>query len=155
MPIYDYRCPGGHVFERLVPISARDAQCCPACGEAGAKLPSAVAITGLASPGLSKDQMPQTWKGTGGADREYVGALRRQWDSRQRLEEKYPELQGDRRPVLAHEGRYHNAPLRAGDPLPTTTSGQPHAHPHAHPHSHPATPATPASPGTSPSQSGE
>jgi alcohol dehydrogenase class IV len=29
--------------------------------------------------------------------------------------EKYPELRGDQRPVLAHEGRYHAKPLRAGD----------------------------------------
>lgn len=36
---------------------------------------------------------------------------------REKLEEKYPELAGDRRPVLAHEGAFANAPLRAGDPL--------------------------------------
>lgn len=120
MPMYDYRCASGHLFERLVPIAAGDSQPCPACDQDGIKIPSRVAIGGLASPGLSRDQMPQTWKGTGGADREYVGHLRRQWDSRQRLEEKYPELQGDRRPVLAHEGRYHDTPLRAGDvPAPT------------------------------------
>jgi hypothetical protein len=45
-----------------------------------------------------------------------VGQLRRQWDARRKLEEKYPELRGDQRPVLAHEGRYHARPLRAGDP---------------------------------------
>jgi hypothetical protein len=41
--------------------------------------------------------------------------MQRQWDRRQQLETKYPELVGDTRPILAHEGRYHNAPLRAGD----------------------------------------
>jgi hypothetical protein len=44
-----------------------------------------------------------------------VGQLRRQWSARQKLEEKYPELRGDQRPVLAHEGKYHAKPLRAGD----------------------------------------
>ena len=38
------------------------------------------------------------------------------WGARQKLEEKYPELRGDQRPVLAHEGKYHDKPLRAGDP---------------------------------------
>lgn len=134
MPIYDYACPSGHKFERLVPIAAGESQDCPACGEAAAKVPSAVAITGLASPGLSLEQMPQTWKGTGGADPEYVGKLRRTWDRRKKLEETYPELQGDRRPVLAHEGRYADVPLRAGDnPSPQAGQGHGHAHPHPPP----------------------
>jgi len=30
------------------------------------------------------------------------------------------ELAGDRRPIVAHEGRFEHAPLRAGDPLPKT-----------------------------------
>jgi len=119
MPTYDYRCAEGHAFERLVPISEGFSQDCPSCGLDAPKVPSRVAILGRADPGLSKDQMPQTWKGTHNADREYVGHLRRQWEGRQRLEEKYPELAGDQRPILAHEGRYHGAPLRAGDPEPT------------------------------------
>ena len=36
------------------------------------------------------------------------------------LAQKYPELRGDQRPVLAHEGQYHDHPLRAGDPVPRT-----------------------------------
>lgn len=125
MPTYDYRCADGHRFERIVPIAARDAApSCPDCGAAAHRLPSAAAIGGVASAGLSREQMPQTWKGTGGADREYVAHLRRQWDGRQRLEEKYPELAGDRRPVVAHEGRYHDAPLRAGEaPLGAPPAG--------------------------------
>ena len=116
MPTYDYRCPDGHAFERLVPIRDGASQPCPACGADSAKVPSGVAILGMAGAGLSKDQMPQTWKGTYNADRGYVGQLRRAWEGRQRLEAKYPELAGDQRPILAHEGRYHAAPLRAGDP---------------------------------------
>jgi len=118
VPTYDYRCPDGHRFERLVPMADRDAQDCPVCGAACGRVPGAAAIGGVASAGLSREQMPQTWKGTGGADREYVTHLRHQWDGRQRLEEKYPELAGDRRAVVAHEGRYHDAPLRVGDTPP-------------------------------------
>jgi putative FmdB family regulatory protein len=133
MPTYDYRCPDGHVFERLVPIRDGQSQDCPACGALSAKVPSQVAILGRAGTGLSKDEMPQTWRGTYNADREYVGQLRRDWEGRQRLEAKHPELAGDQRPILAHEGRYHQAPLRAGDePL---TGGTPVASPgHSHRH---------------------
>ena len=51
-------------------------------------------------------------------DRDYVTHLRRTAEERTRLEERHPELAGDRRPIVAHEGRFEHAPLRAGDPLP-------------------------------------
>jgi putative FmdB family regulatory protein len=121
MPLYDYRCPQGHHFERMAPMSGGDAAACPRCGVAAAKVPSRVALGGQASPGPSREQMPQTWRGTYEGNPEYVGQLRRQWEGRAKLEEKYPELRGDQRPVLAHEGQYHDHPLRAGDP-PTTLS---------------------------------
>jgi putative FmdB family regulatory protein len=144
MPMYDYRCPSGHTFERLVPISEGRSQPCPACDADSSKVPSGVAILGRASTGLSKDQMPQTWRGTYNADREYVGQLRRSWEKRQQLEARHPELAGDQRPILAHEGRYHGAPLRAGDPeLTGSASAAPAADPagaptagHGHGHSH-------------------
>ena len=116
MPLYDYCCPQGHVFEQMATIAARAQQACPACGQVGDKIPSRVTLSGRADPGPSKEQMPQTWRGTYEGNPEYVGQLRRQWGARQKLEEKYPELRGDQRPVLAHEGRYHDKPLRAGDP---------------------------------------
>jgi putative FmdB family regulatory protein len=125
MPMYDYRCQSGHAFERLVPISEGQSQGCPVCGADSSKVPSGVAILGRASAGLSKDQMPQTWRGTYDADREYVGQLRRSWEQRQKLEAKHPELAGDQRPILAHEGRYHGAPLRAGD---AELTGHQHSH---------------------------
>ena len=118
MPLYDYRCPQGHAFEQMATIDGRQQQPCPACGQAAAKIPSRVSLGGQASPGASLEQMPQTWRGTYEGHPEYVGQLRRQWETRRRLEDKYEELRGDRRPVLAHEGRYHDAPLRAGDPVP-------------------------------------
>jgi hypothetical protein len=83
------------------------------------------------------EQMPQTWRGTYEGQPEYVGQLRRQWEARQKLEDKYEELRGDRRPVLAHEGRYHGAPLRAGEQAPGSPPGPGHTHgrgdsPHVH-----------------------
>jgi len=127
----------------MAPIAARDRQDCPVCGLASGKLPSRVSLGGQASPGAGMDQMPQTWRGTYEGNPEYVGQLRRQWEARQKIEDKYEELRGDRRPVLAHEGRYHGAPLRAGDPVPGSASPEPvtgppapaPAHGHSHGHS--------------------
>ena len=115
MPLYDYCCPQGHVFEQMATIATRARQACPACGQVSDKIPSRVTLGGRAGPGPSKEQMPQTWRGTYEGNPEYLGQLRQQWGARQKLEEKYPELRGDQRPVLAHEGRYHAKPLRAGD----------------------------------------
>lgn len=129
MPIYALGCPAGHRFEVRQAFSA-PLPACPACGGATAKLPSGFGVGGRAGLPPSAEKMPQTWRGTYGANRDYVTALRRTAHARARLEEKHPELAGDRRPVLAHEGRYAAAPLRAGDPLP---AGHPHRHPHPHP----------------------
>jgi hypothetical protein len=67
--------------------------------------------------------MPQTWRGTHEGDREYVTQLHRDWERRERLEQQYPELAGDTRPVLAHEGRFQHQPLRQGDPVPHSHAG--------------------------------
>jgi putative FmdB family regulatory protein len=117
MPLYDYRCPQGHAFEQMAPLAERARQDCPACGQVSEKIPSRISLGGRADPGPAMEQMPQTWRGTYEGHPDYLGQLRRQWNARSKLEEKYPELRGDRRPVLAHEGRYHARPLRAGDPL--------------------------------------
>lgn len=126
MPIYDYRCGCGRRFEVIQAIAAPDPGC-PDCGGLAARIPSAPALGGQASAGRSREYMPQTWRGTHEGNREHVTGLRREWAQREALEAKHPELAGDTRPVLAHEGRYHAAPLRAGDPiLPPPAAG--HAH---------------------------
>ena len=135
VPLYDYRCAAGHRFEAMAPIAASDRAACP-CGADGVKVPSRISIGGLADPGRSMEQMPQTWRGTYEGNREYLGQLRREWGARQKLEEKHEELRGDRRPILAHEGRFHGAPLRAGDPVPTSAHSHSHAHGHSHTHTH-------------------
>jgi hypothetical protein len=112
MPLYDYCCPQGHLFEQMTPMAERARQDCLV----SEKIPSRVSLGGRADPGPSMEQMPQTWRGTYEGNPGYLGQLRRQWDARRKLEDSYPELRGDQRPVLAHEGRYHASPLRAGDP---------------------------------------
>ena len=87
MPLYDYCCPQGHVFEQMATIAARAHQACPACGQVSDKIPSRVTLGGRADPGPSREQMPQTWRGTYEGNPEYQGQLRRQWSAREKLEE--------------------------------------------------------------------
>ena len=132
VPLYDYRCSAGHRFEAMAPLTAPASGVCP-CGADAVKVPSRVALGGVADTGRPMELMPQTWRGTYEGNREYLGELRREWGTRQKLEEKHPELAGDQRPILAHEGRFEGAPLRAGDALPTHTHGG-HTHGgHTHP----------------------
>jgi putative FmdB family regulatory protein len=128
MPIYVYRCDCGLRFERLTSFDAA-APGCPSCGGETRKVPAGFSLGGQADAGLSMDRMPQTWRGVYNGNPEYTGQMRRQWESRQRLEAKYPEIAGDQRPILAHEGRYHGAPLRAGDPV-LGSGGHGHGHGH-------------------------
>lgn len=114
MPIYVYRCDCGMRFQRLVGMDTPAPEC-PGCRDTMGKVPTGLHLGGQASAGLSRDHMPQTWRGLYHGDQEYVTRMQRQWDRRQQLETKYPELSGDTRPILAHEGRYHNAPLRSGE----------------------------------------
>jgi hypothetical protein len=129
---------------------------CPVCGGETHKVPAGFSLGGQANAGLSKDEMPQTWRGVYDGNSEYIDRMRRTWDGRQKLEEKYPEIAGDQRPILAHEGKFHNAPLRAGDIQLSGTAPTPgHGHGHGHGHSHaPAPkkadpPASKATPSTS------
>jgi len=149
MPIYDLRCAGGHLFEVMQSFTA-ELPTCPSCGAATVKVPARFGIGGEAGAARRlpppPEKMPQTWRGTYNGDREYVTSLRRTAEQRQKLEERHPELAGDRRPIVAHEGRYESAPLRAGDRMPSGTSvpsgtpepssGQGHSHGHSHPHGH-------------------
>lgn len=156
MPIYKYRCDCGGTVEVLAPLGA-PTPACPACGAETRRAVTSFALTGRADAGLSQSKMPQTWKGTYGGNPEYITNLQRQWEQRRRLEESYPELAGDIRPVVAHEGPYSAVSLRAGDPAASTAADGPgagadasgkgivggghhHAHPHGHPHTHPERP---------------
>lgn len=139
MPIYVYRCADAGCdlrFEHLASFTAT-APGCPDCGAATRKIPAGFSLGGQADAGLAKEAMPQTWRGTYGGDKEYTRSLQRQWERRQKLEAKHPELAGDQRPIIAHEGRYQDAPLRAGDPIvgagPAQAEGRgSHGHGHGH-----------------------
>ncbi|WP_298208992.1 hypothetical protein [Ferrimicrobium sp.] len=128
MPIYELGCENGHRIEVLLALDEH----IPACEECGlemTRLPSRFAIGGRANPLPRQEAMPQTWRGTYEGNKEYVTSLRKTVEKRQQIEERYPELAGDRRPILAHEGRYEAEPLRAGDPM----DGM-HSHSHKHHH---------------------
>ncbi|MDO5671895.1 MAG: hypothetical protein Q4G30_03415 [Actinomycetaceae bacterium] len=66
---------------------------------------------------MSREEMPKSWKALGYGDHETIRHFQGVAERREKLEEKYPELAGDRRPVLAHEGIFENRPLRAGDDI--------------------------------------
>lgn len=132
MPLYDYACACGNRFEALVPFVAlaeaadSPAPPCPACGGAPRRmLPSRVALLGRATPPPARGRAPTSWEQTNGGDRETILHWQHTLEQRQKLEDKYPELAGDSRPVLAHEGPFAAEPLRADDP---------HSHPHSHSH---------------------
>jgi putative FmdB family regulatory protein len=40
MPLYDYRCPSGHSFEKLVGPMTDAPQPCPHCGQPAPQVPS-------------------------------------------------------------------------------------------------------------------
>jgi hypothetical protein len=134
VPLYDIACPDRHHAEVLQPYAA-PLPPCAVCGQPTRRVPSAPALLGQVRLPPRAEMMPQTWKGTYGGDRDYVTELRRTAAERTRLEERHPELAGDQRPVLAHEGAYHDAPLRAGDQQAgPAAAARTHGHPHAHPH---------------------
>lgn len=124
MPLYELRCTAGHRFEVLQSFSEPLPFC--ACGAETGKVPSAFGIGGSATLPPAPERMPQTWKGTYRGDRDYLKTLRRTAEQRRDLEERHPELAGDRRPIAAHEGRFEGAPLRAGA-APTDGAGG-HSH---------------------------
>lgn len=150
MPIYELRCGHGHTFEVIQSFTA-PLPPCPGCGTATTKVPSRFGIAGRAALPAPAEAMPQTWRGTYDGNREYITSLRRAAEQRRDLEDRHPELAGDRRPILAHEGRFEAAPLRAGDPPPSgpptadrtepPTAGrsghQHHQRAGNHPHQHP------------------
>lgn len=114
MILYDVTCEAGHRFEAaLASMHAPTPPC--ACGLPTRRLITRLNQGGVASPGRSREEMPTTWRGIGNGHRDLVRGWHTEMRAREKLEEKYPELAGDRRPVLAHEGRFAQRPVRAGD----------------------------------------
>src|SRR5699024_3037429 len=117
MIIYDFKCDNDHRFDAVLESMSSPAPECRACGAESRKVPTAVKIGNSASAGASRDEMPNSWTGMGGGHPDAVRHWRDKMVKREKLEEKYPELGGDRRPVLAHEGIFRGRPLRAGDDI--------------------------------------
>lgn len=88
---------------------------CPYCGSATKRKPGSVGLGGRADPGPSREERPRSWQQVNGGDPATIRAWQQSIEKRERLEAKYPELTGDTRPVLAHEGIFSRNPLRAGD----------------------------------------
>lgn len=122
MRIYDYVCESGHRFELLVRSSESPDPACRSCGEPAHRRPPGVGLGGRADAGPSHEDAPKSWMSTNRGDRDTLRYWHQQMTRRESLEEKYPELAGDRRPVLAHEGRFAANPLRAGDPVPSSSA---------------------------------
>lgn len=117
MILYDYKCANAHRFEAPVASMSSPNPACPACGAATSRTLTSVKLGGTASAGPSREQMPRSWNSMGKGHPDAVRHWRSAIEKREKLEEKYPELGGDRRPVLAHEGIFHGRPLRAGDDI--------------------------------------
>jgi hypothetical protein len=124
VPVYELQCDAGHRFEVLQPFEAALPRC--ACGAGTTKVPSSFGIGGSATLPPAPERMPQTWRGTYNGNREYLTTLRRTAEERRNLEQRHPELAGDRRPIAAHEGPFAAAPLRAGDAAPPAAHGHTH-----------------------------
>ena len=120
MIIYDMKCQKGHRFEALLGSRMDPNPNCAQCGSATARLPSAIGLGGHASAGRSREEMPRSWQGINRGDAETVKYWHREMRQREKLEERYPEIGGDRRPVLAHEGIFAEKPLRLGDDIQTS-----------------------------------
>ena len=58
MPLYDYCCPQGHLFEQMATIAERERQDCPACGQVSEKIPSRISLAGRADPGPASTASP-------------------------------------------------------------------------------------------------
>ncbi|PRY07810.1 FmdB family zinc ribbon protein [Kineococcus rhizosphaerae] len=111
MPIFDVKCPSGHVTEVLLRSAEEPARACPACGESTHRLPSAGTLLGKASLPPSSAQAPTTWRGTHNGNPDVVNGWRRALSDRRKIEERYPELAPPKQTILAHEGQFHDAPL--------------------------------------------
>lgn len=122
MIFYDFRCTQGHLFEAALPSMFTEDPACQSCGSKTNRRPAAVGLSGRAGPGPSREERPRSWRQVNGGDPSTIRAWQRTLEKRERLEDKYPELAGDSRPVLAHEGVFAKHPLRAGDDVASAIS---------------------------------
>ncbi len=111
MPLYDFGCGCGAVFERFLTSWQEQDPPCPECGRASNRRPSRIALLGGARPPVGPDQAPRSWTGVRQGDREYITQWRRQLDERAKFEERNPEFATQREALAAHEGAFEKNPL--------------------------------------------
>lgn len=122
MILYDFLCKDRHRSSGALESMFDDNPECTQCGSPTGRVPASPRLVGRADPGPSREEMPHSWRGIHGGDPDAVAHWRNKITKREKLEEKYPEIAGDRRPVLAHEGMFASNPLRAGDDVATAVS---------------------------------
>lgn len=122
MILYDLLCAEGHRFEAGLTSMLAENPPCPACQAPTQRRPAAVRLHGRADAGPSQAERPRSWEQTNEGDPETVRGWQKAIEKREKLEAKYPELAGDNRPVLAHEGIFARNPLRVGDDLGASIS---------------------------------
>ena len=125
MILYDFRCRDGHRFEAAVESMTSENPPCAVCGETTSRAFSRVNIGNSADAGPTREEMPHSWESIGRGHPDAVRHWRKKIEKREKLEERYPELAGDRRPVLAHEGIFAGSPLRAGDDVAASVDAAP------------------------------
>jgi len=117
MILREFVCLNGHGFEASLRNMASENPSCAECGAATRQRYVRVGLGGVADAGTPQERMPTSWTGVRGGEPSTVAGLHAVAKKRQKLEEKYPELAGDRRPILSHEGLFAKKPLRAGDDI--------------------------------------
>lgn len=122
MPLYEYCCACGEQVEVLA-RSSDEPPPCPSCTLTMHRRISTFSVGGRAGAGPSMADAPRTWEQTNHGDRETITHWRHTLDRRAELEERHPELEQERNPVLAHEGKYADAPLHVHKHPPAGGAG--------------------------------
>lgn len=117
MILYDFQCQNRHRFEAGLPSMFADNPPCPVCATPTHRVPPRIQQLGKSDTGPSFEEMPKSWQAISGGHPDAVAHWRKKIEKREKLAERHPELAGDRRPVLAHEGIFAGRPLRAGDDI--------------------------------------
>ena len=115
----DLRLPvrrAGVRFEHLAAMTDTAAPGCPCAAGRPARCRPASGSAAGRTRGCRRTRCRRPGAGCYDGSPEYVDRMRRTWEQRQKLEERHPEIAGDQRPILAHEGRYEQGAAAAGRP---------------------------------------
>lgn len=111
MPLYDYRCESGHVFEVLLPTWDAPGPACNQCLLPSRRLPSSPVVLRNTPPPRALSEAPRSWEGLNNGDAETITGWRRTIEARQKFEQNHPEHREVREAIAAHEGVFEAQPL--------------------------------------------